>query len=248
MSIQATAGIMGMPIEVRIVDGAATREDAEAVFEYLRKVDRQFSPFKEFSETARMSRGEISTADASPEMRKILALCEQTQAETAGYFSAFNEGVFNPSGVVKGYAIGRSASLLRSCGLHDFFVEAGGDIQTSGVNAEGQPWRVGIRNPFDPTQLLAAAHLSGQAIATSGSYYRGSHIYDPVHGGRANSLASVTVVAKDIVDADRYATAAYAMGEHAISFLATLPGIEALVVNGDRTTVGTAGFARLLAA
>jgi len=33
--------------------------------------------------------------------------------------------------------------------MKHFFIDAGGDIHISGANADGKPWRVGIRNPFN---------------------------------------------------------------------------------------------------
>lgn len=247
MSVQAVAAIMGMPISVHIVDAAATQDDAEAVFAYMRHVDDVFSPYKPDSVTERLNRGDLSDANCGEEMRCILALCEQTRVETGGYFNARYHGRFDPSGVVKGYAIQQSALLLRQRGFQDFLVEAGGDMQTSGRNATGQKWRVGIRNPFCPQRLATVVHLSGEGIATSGAYERGEHIYDPIAERPANGIASVSVIADNVCDADRFATAAFAMGERGIQMLDALPGVHGYVIGKEGRAYCTTGFLRYLA-
>lgn len=238
--------IMGMPVAVHVVDSRATRTDVEAVFAYLRGVDAQFSTFKPDSETEQMNRGELREADCSDAMREVLSICERTRMQSGGYFDARYGGKLDPTGVVKGFAIQRAAELLRSRGLHDFVIDAGGDIQTAGTNQAGQRWRIGIRDPFDPMGLANVAYLSGEGIATSGSYERGAHIFDPVHGRSAAGVASVTVVAPDVCEADRFATAAFAMGERSIVFLERLPGIEGFVVCLDGSAYCTTGFTRYM--
>lgn len=244
--VRAVADVMGMPVSVHIVDACASEDDADAVFAHLRHIDRVFSTYRQDSETERISRGELSQADSSDEMRTVIALCEQTRLETGGYFDAHCRGRFDPSGIVKGYAVRQAAKILRQRGFRDFFVEAGGDIQTSGCNSRGEPWRVGIRNPFDTSGLFNVVRLSGEAIATSGTYERGEHIYDPVHRRPANAVASLSVIAPDIYNADRFATAAFAMGESGILFIEAMPSLEGCVIGWDRHARSTSGFQKYL--
>jgi thiamine biosynthesis lipoprotein len=179
-------------------------------------------------------------------MRTVIALCEQTRLETGGYFNARYRGRFDPSGVVKGYAIRQASELLRQRGFRDFFVEAGGDLQTSGRNDRGEEWRVGIRSPFDVSGLFNVVRLSGEGMATSGTYERGEHIYDPVQGRPSNAVASVSVIASDVYDADRFATAAFAMGERGILFIEATPGLEGCVIDWDRRAHCTTGFQKYM--
>lgn len=248
MSLSATAHMMGMPVNLRITDHDAAVEHANAVFGYLLQVDRRFSTFLPESETERINREELHISDASPEMRTVADLCEKTRLETDGYFNSRYGGRFDPLGVVKGYAIEQAAKLLESRGLCNFFIEAGGDIQTSGCKARGEKWRVGIRNPFERNGIISIVELSGEGVATSGTYERGRHIYDPVHRRIADSVASVTVIAESVCDADRFATAAFAMGSEGIQFLQRMPRIEGCVINLDGTALCTGGFERFLSA
>ena len=168
MTVEAYALIMGMPVSLNVVDAASGSADTDAVFSYLRHIDQVFSTYRGDSETERINRGEVRTQDHSNDMRSVIDWCERTKAETRGYFDAHCMGRFDPSGIVKGYAIKRAADLLKARGLHNYFVEAGGDIQTAGHNRSGENWRVGIQDPFDASRLLKVVNLSGEGIATSG--------------------------------------------------------------------------------
>src|SRR5579871_1456007 len=61
------------------------------------------------------------------------------------------------------------------------YVDAGGDVQVMGKNAQGDNWRVGIRNPFNAQQIVKTLALTDCGIATSGTYIRGDHIYNPLN-------------------------------------------------------------------
>jgi thiamine biosynthesis lipoprotein len=255
--------IMGMPITVAIPDREALDREAldraacrfptldaagEAVFQSFREVDERFSPYKETSETSRIDRGELDPDRASPEMREVLELAEDTRRRTDGYFDVRFNGRFDPSGLVKGWAIWRAARILDDDGFVSFCIEAGGDIEVRGANDEGRPWVIGIRSPFDPSLLVRRLRLPSCGIATSGTYIRGEHIWNPRTGKPANEIASLTVIGPNVYEADRFATAAFAMGPRGMEFMAGLGGFEAYMVDAQATALYTPGFARYLAA
>src|ERR1035437_4597816 len=134
--MKKTAIIMGMPITVEIVDDMKTDYFVK-VFDYFRSVDARYSTYKKTSEISRINRGLPST-QWSDEMKTVLALCEDTKHDTYGYFDITHHGIRDPSGLVKGWSIANAAKLLRQANVKNFYIEAGGDIQTSGVNSLGQ--------------------------------------------------------------------------------------------------------------
>lgn len=56
------------------------------------------------------------------------------------------------------------------------------------------------------------------------------------------------MVGPNVFEADRFATAAFAMGEQGIRFLAGVPDLEGYMVDSRGTATFTAGFTRYLAA
>lgn len=238
-----TQSIMGMPITVEIVDDNATVQTLQQVFDYFTQVDRVFSTYKPDSEISRINAGEILPEAFSRDMRTIFQLSETTKQQTQGYFDMGPVGLCDPSGVVKGWAINQAAQRLRAAGWKKFYVEAGGDIQADGVNAAGTPWRVGIRNPFAKQQIVKAITLSNKGVATSGSYERGAHIYNPHDRSQPiTNIVSLTVVGPNVCEADRFATGAFAMGRAGIAFIEHLPGFEGYMIDEHGVATMTSGF------
>lgn len=238
---------MGMPVTVEVADAGATSELFERVFAYFEYVDATFSTYKPGSEISRINRGELAIAQASVDMRTIFRLAEQTRQETHGYFDIARGGGYDPSGIVKGWAIDRAADILRDGGCANFYVDAGGDVQLAGHNTQGQEWRVGVRNPFDLHQIVKVLALTDCGVATSGTSIRGQHIYDPMRPGQPLAeIVSLTVVGPDVYEADRFATAAFAMGRAGIMFIEQLDGFEGYLIDAQRQATCTSGFARYI--
>ncbi len=239
---------MGMPVTVAIVDDSATEDDLDAIAAFFAHVNQRFSTYLATSEVSRFNAGLLSRAELSADLREVLRLSEETRVLSHGYFDiACGDGI-DPSGLVKGWAIQRAADLLHDRGFDDFFVDAGGDIQTSGLNPQGAPWRVGIRNPFDRNAVVKVLAISNSGVATSGTAIRGAHIIDPTRNAPVESpLVSLTIVAGTILDADRIATAAFAMGRAGLTFAAELQGFEAYGIDKDGNAFRTPGFDRYVA-
>jgi FAD:protein FMN transferase len=241
--------VMGMPVTIEIVGDSVDPAYFERLYSYFEHIEEVFSPFRATSETSRINRGLLRIEDSSEEMRTVVRLAEKTWVETKGYFDINRNGVFNPVGIVKGWAVYQASEVLRQAGVWDFYVEAGGDIQLSGDSESGDRWSVGIRDPFAPDKIVKALRLSDAGIATSGTYVRGQHIYDPTGTGGASvdEIVSVTVIGPNVYEADRFATAAFAMGREGIGFLERERGLEGYMIDKNRVATLTSGFADYVA-
>jgi len=236
--------IMGMPITIEVIDPQVTEADIENIFAYFRTVDAIFSTYKEDSEMSRINRGELLEEEYSDDMKTILALSEQTRQETQGYFDIRHNGIIDPSGIVKGRAILQTAYLLKEAGFSNFYIDAGGDIQVSGKKGD-QPWRVGIRNPFNRNEIVKVLSITDKGVATSGTAIRGQHIYDPHHPHTPlQDIVSLTVIGPNVYEADRFATAAFAMGKRGIYFIEQLAGFEGYMIDASGRATLTSGFER----
>jgi thiamine biosynthesis lipoprotein len=243
--MRVTRLLMGMPITVEIVGGnGQASATVEEVFGYFDAVDRRFSTYKDDSEISAINQGRLGEKDYSDEMREVLALAEKTRRETGGYFDIrTSAGTLDPSGVVKGWAIRNAAALVARSGARDYFVDAGGDIQSAGHNGDGKEWRVGIRNPFDQAEIIKVVEPRGKGVATSGTYVRGQHIYDPhARDVPIEEIVALTVIGPDVLEADRFATAAFAMGRSGIGFIQQTPGLEGYLVDRNGRATFTSGF------
>jgi thiamine biosynthesis lipoprotein len=243
--MKATRIIMGMPVILQVVDTHITESVLEEVFAYFVTIDERFSTYKATSEISAINHGTLDILHSSYDMKKVFMLSEETKKLTRGYFDIRRpDGIIDPSGLVKGWAIFNAAELLRFHGMKNFCVEIAGDMEVEGHNEKGEPWQIGIQNPFsilrDSVKVLSVTH---GGVATSGTYVRGDHIYNPHKEGECpQDIVSLTVVGPNIYDADRFATAAFAMGEKGITFIEQLEGFEGYVIDRAGVATMTSGF------
>ena len=122
--------VMGMPIAIDVRDPAVDPAAIARAFAWLRWVDATFSTYRADSAISRLNRRELAPADAPPEVRTVLARCEELRVETDGYFdirvhvgpgerrddAVLAVGAVDPSGLVKGWAVDRAAALLEAAG------------------------------------------------------------------------------------------------------------------------------------
>lgn len=224
--LRLVAHIMGTAISLDLADDLpleTLHELAEDTFGWLREVDARFSTYRDDSEVCRVDRGEMRPADASADLRAVLAACADLWTATDGFFDAYATGRFDPSGYVKGWAAQVASDRLTAAGAPNHCVNAGGDVRVRGHDATGEPWRIGVRHPWDAAATCLVLTGTDIAVATSGVYERGHHVLDPRRGVPATGLRSVTVVGPDLGVADAYATAAVAMGEPGLAWLDRLP-------------------------
>jgi thiamine biosynthesis lipoprotein len=148
-------------------------------------------------------------------------------------------------GIGKGYAVDRTAAILRTEGIGDFLIQAGGDLYASGRRGD-RAWSAGIRDPRGPAdQIFARMDLRDETFSTSGDYERYfmvhgrryHHILDPDVGEPARGCRSVTIVAKQATLADALSTGVFVLGPQAgMALIEKLPDVEGVIVT-DRNAV-----------
>lgn len=156
--------------------------------------------------------------------------------------------------IAKGHAVNLVAESLRSNGVKDFLVDAGGDIFVSGSKG-GKPWKVGLADPRDPGALIMVFNPEEGAVVTSGDYeryfewegVRYGHVLDPKTGRPATGVASVTVWAANANDADAMATSLMVLGpEKGLRLIAEHPPAEALLIDCEGKIHKSPGFGRVM--
>jgi FAD:protein FMN transferase len=239
--------VMGTAVSLDL-RGAPTRETSvDAAFARLHDVDARFSTYRSDSEITRLARGELPEAEASDDVRHVLAMCDHLATTSGGAFDARTAGAdggLDPSGYVKGWVVEEAAWLLDGGGATDYLLNAGGDIVARGEAGPGRPWRIGIRHPDQADRLAAVVELRDRAVATSGTYERGGHLVDPRSRRAADGLRSLTVVGPRLGLVDAYATAAFVMGLDGLRWVARHADHEALAITNDDRVVWTDGFGR----
>ena len=150
------------------------------------------------------------------------------------------------SALAKGYGVDQLGLRLEKGGVENYLVEIGGEVRVRGVSSRGVPWQLGISRPLrdaaqqDFQRLLP---ISNTSLATSGNYrifYETpggtyAHTINPKTGfPEQSSLLSASVVTKECMFADAYATAFMAMGlEKSLQLVEELEGVEAIFIYND---------------
>lgn len=241
---------MGMPISLALRGPGSTAATADGAWQrvqdHLHEVDRVFSTYREDSVISRLRAGTLDPATCPPEVYEVLELAEQARVESGGAFDVRRPGPdgvleLDPSGVVKGWAVAGAARFLEELETTDYCLSAGGDMVCRTRSSDSPPWRIGVENPLAPDQLVAVLPIPNGAVATSGLAHRGAHITDPRSGLTPTALASVTVIAADLVWADIDATAAFVMGDAARGWLEAR-GRSGVLVDSSGTATTFGGF------
>ena len=241
-------------------DAGAERvsSDVATACSILVDADEKFSLYKPESETSRLNSGDLNWDKASSVQVEVKDLVAEWKNKTAGFFDPVSPtGTYDPSGLVKTWAAKNAAMFLEANGYGDFTLNAGGDvylgprIETTLLN------RVGLSNLKSVADKDASVNmildLTGsayRAVATSGSTERGDHIWSK-NSALKSKFLQATVVAKDLVTADIWATALISGGEQALDlFEARFKTSEAVAVvtSKDGRIAATRGFAQVLAA
>lgn len=160
-------------------------------------------------------------------------------------------------GIAKGYIADRFKETLASKGARRMLIDLGGNIAVAGGKPDGSPWRIGIRTPAPSwsaggADSFATIGIYDGSVVTSGVYERAfvrdgrlyHHILDPETGFPAETdLLSATVVSRDSIDGDGYATALILMGtDRAIAFAEAHPRIEAVLLTREGDVLATSGI------
>ena len=195
---------------------AAMDAAVESVKKFVYGVDEDFSTYKDGSFVSRLRRGEISIDACPDDVQEVWGLCAAARDLTDGAFDPWAvTGGFDPSGYVKGWAADRVAQILLAGGCEDIQVNAAGDLTLrGGINEKGVvgPWKIGVVNPDNRQEVLRIFEINDGAIATSGTYERGAHIFDPATGTIAIGAKSATVLGPDGGLTDALATALMVAG------------------------------------
>ena len=173
--------------------------------------------------------------------------------------------MLDASAIAKGFACDLVADFLQQKGCKNFMIEIGGEVVAHGQNAKGNAWSIGISNPndhefFTQQKLKAIVSLTDRALATSGNYrnfyvedgVKYAHTIDPKTGYPVqHSLLSTTVLAKNCMTADAFATSFMVSGlEKSIEIANQVDEIDVYFIysdeNGDYQTYVSPRFKKLL--
>lgn len=143
---------------------------------------------------------------------------------------------------------------LQAQGVRNAMINGGGDVVVTG-QIDGRPWRVGLRDPRQPDQVLGTIALNEGFVAASGDYERFlmhqgrrlHHVLDPHTGYPTQGPHGVALVSEQLEAINGLGTAIMVAGAKAgRARVARTPGLDALIVDADNSLWLSPGMARRL--
>ena len=206
---------MGMPIVVDVRDDVSDAT-LDEVFDWFREVDERFSTYKEGSEISRLNRNELALRDCHPDVRAVLARCDELREATNGFFDARYASLLevDPSGLVKGWSVDRAGELLEAARHRQLLDQRGRrhpdtrrrasrdapGARASSIRRSRTASRRSSRRPTSRSRPPART----SAASTSSTRTRAS---------RRRVCSRSRSQASELATADALATAIFAMGE-----------------------------------
>ncbi|MDO8178036.1 MAG: FAD:protein FMN transferase [Undibacterium sp.] len=130
---------------------------------------------------------------------------------------------------------------LQSHGVKNAMINGGGDVLVNG-QLNGRDWRIGVRDPRQPDQLLGVVALHKGFVAASGDYERFvmhegkrlHHILDPKTGYPTQGPHGLTLISERLDVINGLGAAIMVAGADAgRARLRQMAGVDALIVDAD---------------
>ena len=146
-------------------------------------------------------------------------------------------------GIAKGYIADALKEYLTENGVESGIINLGGNVLCIGKKPGGEPFRIGVQQPFaDRNETVAAVRAEDLSVVSSGIYERYfqdgegglyHHILNPKTGyPYDNDLMAVTILSEKSVDGDGLSTTCFSMGlERGMDFIDSLEGVEAVFID-----------------
>ncbi|RLV58173.1 FAD:protein FMN transferase [Parashewanella curva] len=154
---------------------------------------------------------------------------------------ATNDVYIDLSPIARGFGVDKMASVLSHYGINNYQIEIDGEFRVKGTQANGEQWHIALKYPnkrikyLDPRDM-AVATSSEQRHFFEKNGKRYSHIIDPVSGYPIqHNLVSVTVMSKNTMMADGYATAMMVMGKEKAMQFAMKHKLAVMMVEKGKT-------------
>lgn len=148
-------------------------------------------------------------------------------------------------GIAKGWAAQQANQQLSEFG--SALVNAGGDIAVGNPLQNGQPWQIGVTDPFNEEKDLETLGIARMGVATSGTHRRRwqkngnwqHHLIDPWTNRPAESdIVSATIFAPSVCEAEIAAKTVLILGsQDGIAWLEDQPGLYGMMVLNSREAI-----------
>lgn len=159
-------------------------------------------------------------------------------------------------GIAKGYAADEVVKIMKKNNVKSGIIDLGGNVVVIGNKNNGEPWKVGIQNPFKTRgEIIGYLKSSNKSVVTSGDYERFiminekkyQHFLNPKTGYPIdNEIKSVTIVSDKSIDGDGLTSCCFSMGlERGLELIKKMDGIDGILITKDKEVYVTKGISNI---
>ena len=207
-------GRMNMPFTIQIVNEFFDTSLEKVLNNIIKEMDNKlleieekFSPFISTSYVNNhVNIGEqFENILLDREYQSVYIESVLAKKETKNLFDPYYSGSYNPTGLVKGWAIelifNKYLTPLLDLGVVEACaINGAGDIKVKTKEQSTFEWNIGIENPLATNEIIASYKIKNGCIATSGFSKRGKHT--KVKGNNIQT----TVLTDNLITSEIYAT------------------------------------------
>lgn len=144
-------------------------------------------------------------------------------------------------GVAKLPILAAGMQVLKLHEINGAMINGGGDVFVTG-QLDGRDWRIGLRDPMKPSQLLGTVTLKEGMVASSGDYERSflrggrhyHHLLNPHTGMPVTGVRGLAMIAQRVDQVNGLGAMAMLIGpEQARTMLSSTPGVDSLLVDAQ---------------
>ena len=155
----------------------------------------------------------------------------------------------------KGYAADKAKEVMQNLDIKAGIIDASGDMSTWGTQPNGNPWKIGINNPFRRDRYAAILSLKNAAVTTSGDYEkyvlidgkRYSHIINPKTGFPSTGLTGVTVIGPNAEMCNAFSTTLMVLGKKkGIQLINQYPNYGALIITDNGKIIKSKNYRKVM--
>ena len=152
---------------------------------------------------------------------------------------------------LKGYAISKAKEVLKAEGIDSAFITSISSMDLIGTKPEGKPWKIGLQNPENPSEILGIVPLKNKAMGVSGDYQTYveidgkmyHHILDKDTGYPVEDKKMVVVLCDNAFDADLLSTTFFLMPiDEVINYVDSREDFDVLIVDKDMNIITSKNF------
>ena len=198
--------------------------------------------------TGRRERDSIPTEE---QIREKMALVDYSDLELMedNFVYLNKKGMkLDLGGIAKGYAADEVKRIFKEHGVGNAIIDLGGNIYVLGERENGEPWKIGVQDPFQVTgNYIGILNAKDSSIVTSGNYeryfeYKGKryhHIIDAKTGYPSdNEVSGVSIISDKSIEGDALSTALFVLGvEEGTKLMDKLEDIDAIFITKDQKAI-----------